>query len=41
MKVAQLNLLLMGIHKHLLINLKEIFFDMAVGTSPNLARMCG
>ena len=26
---------------HLLINLKDNIFDMAVGTSPNLARMCG
>ena len=26
---------------HLLINLKDNIFDTAVGTSPNLARMCG
>ena len=26
---------------HLLINLKDTFFDMAVGPLPNLARMCG
>ena len=26
---------------NLLIHLKDTFFDTAVGTSPNLARMCG
>ena len=28
-------------YANLLINLKDKIFDTAVGTSPNLARMCG
>ena len=41
MIIYYLYFVMICIMAHLLINLKDFFFDTAFGTSPNLARMCG
>ena len=30
-----------NMHSHLLLNLKDSYFEPAVGSPPNFARMCG